>query len=307
MLFIGVDGGGTNTIACLARRDEPSIVPLGRGVSGPSNLMTTEGDTALRNLGQAIDAAFQDAGMIRTPVESLCAALAGSDREPIRERVRQWAIAEQIALSTSVVHDAEPLLAEVDRSHHAVALIAGTGSLAFGRTAAGRTARAGGWGPTLGDEGSAYWMGLESLRWLSHVIDGRSERTMMFERLEQSLMFDHRQDLVARVSTMNRQSIAALAPLVDQSAAEGDPQAGEICASAARHLTDFVSAVLNELAVPPNEFALVVTGGVLLNRSMVSKQFRERLAEAGLTPTSISRCDDPAWGAVLLASSIQRT
>ena len=307
MLFIGVDGGGTNTVACLARRDEPRLVPLGRGVSGPSNLMTTEGDAALRNVGEAIGAAFQDAGMTRTQVESLCAALAGSDREPIRERVRQWAIAEQIAHSTNVVHDAEPLLAEVDRSSHAVALIAGTGSFAFGRTADGRTGRAGGWGPTLGDEGSAYWMGLESLRWLSQVIDGRSDRTMMFERIEQSLTLDDRQDLAARVSKMNRQSIAALAQIVDQSAAQGDPHAGEICASAARHLTEIVSAVLNQLEVPPSEFALVVTGGVLLNRSIVSTRFRECLPEVGLIPTSISRCDDPAWGAVLLASSIQRT
>jgi N-acetylglucosamine kinase-like BadF-type ATPase len=267
--------------------------------------MTVEDATAFGHIEQAIDAAFRDAGLRRTRVASLCAAMAGSDREPIRQRIREWAIDRCVAHSVKVVHDAEPLLAQLDRPIDAVALIAGTGSFAFGRAADGRCARAGGWGPVLGDEGSAYWMGLEALRWLSRVVDGRAERTAMFDQLERSVAWGSQHDLAGRVGAMSRQSIAALAKLVDQSAGEGDRQATAICDSAANCLTEVVTAVVSQLELSRSGFALVVTGGVLLNRSMVFRRLEERLAEVGLVPSSISRCDDPAWGAVQIASSMQ--
>ncbi len=307
MLLIGIDGGGTSTAACLAEWDQKDLVPIGRGSSGTSNLVTAAEETALGHLDEAIDAAFRDAGRARTQVESLCAALAGSDRDVIRQRVLRWAIDGRVARTVDIVHDAEPLLADVDRSMAAVALIAGTGSFAFGRAADGRTVRVGGWGPMLGDEGSAYWMGLEALRCFAQVIDGRAEGTTMYERLVNALAMGDQTDFVSRVGTMDRQSIAALAKLVDQSADDGDLQANAICLAAAGHLMEIVSAVVNRLTLPPTEFALVVTGGVLLNRSVVSRLFQDQLVTSGMAPSSIRFCDDPAWGAVQLACFRQRT
>jgi N-acetylglucosamine kinase-like BadF-type ATPase len=129
----------------------------------------------------------------------------------------------------------------------------------------------------------------------------------LFDRLEHTLRFHSRLDLVSRVGDMNRSSIASLAELVDQSATEGDEPATVICASAATHLAEIVAAVIDQLTLPTGEFALVVTGGVLLNRTMVSHLLLERLPLVGLTPTSIDRCDDPAWGAVRIARSMQQT
>ena len=170
-LLLGVDGGGSKTVAWLATGD-PGESPrtLGRGAAGPSNPLAVGFDTALANLDTAIDAAFRDAQSARCRVAAATLGLAGSDRGTVREKVEQWACGEfreasgeyrgasdrQLAERVVIVHDAALVLAAAVGNSSGIALISGTGSLVFGRDTAGRTARAGGWGWLLGDEGSGF-------------------------------------------------------------------------------------------------------------------------------------------------------
>src|SRR5262245_43383527 len=107
-ILLGVDGGGTTTVAWLA---DPTGNVLGRGRSGPSNAKAVGLDSARRSLQEAIDLAFVDAGLERTPADVACLGLAGWDRPQDRELLQSWATAGGWARQTIAVNDGDLLLA----------------------------------------------------------------------------------------------------------------------------------------------------------------------------------------------------
>src|SRR5262245_30157826 len=133
-LVIGVDGGGTKTVAWLAPLDDSSnTIVLGRGQAGPGNPRSAGFETAHANIHAAIAAAFASAKLPRTRVPYAVIALAGAGRGPEQSRVGTWARERQIATGICVTGDAHPILAAASPDNQGVALICGTGSLAWGR------------------------------------------------------------------------------------------------------------------------------------------------------------------------------
>ncbi|MBI3461734.1 MAG: N-acetylmuramic acid 6-phosphate etherase, partial [Planctomycetes bacterium] len=176
---LGIDVGGTSTTAVLARlmpgRDPE---PIGRGTAGGANPLTIEWSYASAELIRAIDGAFRSAGWtLCVPIGAVCIAAAGAGRPEQEGHLREWAQNRRLANQVIVVHDAEPVLAAGSPKGWGVAVIAGTGSFVFGRNPDGATARAGGWGPLLGDEGSAYAIAVEALRAIAQDADGCGPRT----------------------------------------------------------------------------------------------------------------------------------
>ena len=156
-LILGIDSGGSKTIACLGRlSDSGPPLELGRGTAGPANLQSVDRSVVLENITDAVAAAFVAAGVRRCKVTSAVLAAAGSDRDENRRVFSEWANEIALADRFRIVHDAWPVLAAGTPECWGVALISGTGSIAFGRAADGRTTRAGGWGFLFGDEGSGY-------------------------------------------------------------------------------------------------------------------------------------------------------
>ncbi|HET9221200.1 MAG TPA: BadF/BadG/BcrA/BcrD ATPase family protein, partial [Roseiflexaceae bacterium] len=153
-LLLGVDGGGSGTRALLADR---SGAILGAGAAGPSNHQAIGLEAAAQAIQSAIDMAFRDARVERSrPVAAICLGLAGAGRPEDRLRFEAWATRQNIARRCAVASDAELVLTAGTPDGWGVALICGTGSIAWGRAPDGRSARAGGWGYLLGDEGSGY-------------------------------------------------------------------------------------------------------------------------------------------------------
>jgi N-acetylmuramic acid 6-phosphate etherase len=144
-LVIGLDGGGSKTVAWLCRSGEIDRQPAGVGQSGPSNPLAAGWNTALDNVDLALERAFHAAGWNRGPVRAACLSLAGAGRDADRQRIAHWARQRQVAEQILVTDDAQAVLAAGTPAGVGVALICGTGSLAFGRSADGRSARAGGW------------------------------------------------------------------------------------------------------------------------------------------------------------------
>ncbi|MCI0358960.1 MAG: hypothetical protein L0211_10815, partial [Planctomycetaceae bacterium] len=108
-LVIGVDGGGTKTVAWLAPLvDDGTDQVLGRGISGPGNPRACGFDVAKANIDAAIAAAFKEAGQPRTTVARACFALAGAGRTAEQEPITTWAAEQQIAKGIRVCGDAEP-------------------------------------------------------------------------------------------------------------------------------------------------------------------------------------------------------
>ncbi len=173
-LILGVNGGGSSTDAWLAvGANGAEAAVIGRGAAGPSNAKAVGLASARAALEAAIRGAFDSAGLDPSPVASACLGLAGFDRPEDRAVLTGWADEARLARRLVLVNDGDLVVAAGTPEGWGVGVIAGTGSIAVGRTPDGRTARAGGWGHLIGDEGSAYLVVLEALRLVARRADGR--------------------------------------------------------------------------------------------------------------------------------------
>lgn len=300
-LVLGIDGGGTRTVVLLAARDGRGWKLLGRGEAGPSNRQAVGTSAAMAELDAATAGAFLAAGRTRCSVRAACLGLAGAGRPGDQEIVREWAARAKLASSVHVIEDAALLLAAGTPDGWGVAVVAGTGSMAYSRSADGRTARSGGWGPLLGDEGSGYAIALAGLRAAARAADGRAQPTRLTDRLLAAFGLSRPEELVGAVYRGgDRAALAALAPVVLAAAEAGDQVAGEIVGEAACELASAAAAAARQLDLGPS-FPVAVAGGVLVESAGYRRQFLAALADRGLTASPVSLVTEPAEGAVRLA------
>lgn len=306
-LVLGVDGGGTKTVAWLAARDDPPTAdPLGEGHAGPGNPRAVGFAAAQSEVLRAIELAFRAAGWPMRPVAALCLALAGAGRPAEREALVRWAANAGLAERVMVTDDAEPVLAAAERQRCGVALLCGTGSLAWGRSQRGEVARVGGWGYLLGDEGSGYQLACQGLRAALRAADGRGEATSLLPLFMERLKASVPEDLVERVygPPMSRQELAALAPVV--LAAEQDSQALRIMEAGAAALAEMVAALVRRLALVPGDYLLAMAGGLLVHYPRYRERVLQDLAARGQAPGTIALVREPVRGAVALAQDLAR-
>jgi N-acetylmuramic acid 6-phosphate etherase len=302
---LGVDGGGTKTVAWLGRAAaNGGVEVIGRGSAGPSNPRSVGLDQALASIDAAVVAAFVAAGLERRPVRSACLAVAGAGRDAERRALSGWAGAAGLAERIAVVHDAEPLLASSPRPGVGVALVAGTGSFAFARNERGETARVGGWGCLFGDEGSGYAIGVAALRAAARSTDGRGPHTALVDALLKHLGLATPQELVAAVyeRASDRGRVASLAPLVLSVADTGDAVADAILTTAAHDLAGHVAPLVATLRFDTASFPLVLSGGLLIQGHSVRQRVLSAIATSGLT-AEIVQVPEPVHGALLLAAN----
>jgi len=157
--FLGIDGGGTKTTCAVG--DDSQV--LATATAGPSNIVRVGEDQTRESLQQAVRQACAQAGITPKLVSRTCIGGSGAARPELAAEVRSF-LAEILSTPIDVVGDMEIALAAAFDTGPGVIVIAGTGSIAYGRDAAGATARAGGWGFAIGDEGSAHWIGREAVR-----------------------------------------------------------------------------------------------------------------------------------------------
>ncbi len=296
---MGVDGGGTKTAAVLA--DAEGRV-LGRGRAGASNLQVIGRQAAQEAVQTAMDAAWRAAGLSTQPLAALCIGLAGVDRPGERALFQRWAQEAHPLSRVEIVNDVELVFAAGTPAGWGLALICGTGSIVYGRSPAGRLARADGWGHLLGDEGSGYAIGLAALRAVMRAYDGRGPVTALSEAILAHWQLTSVPDLVPRVyqQLRGKDEIAALAALVEAVAAQGDPTAQSILAAAGQELALAAQAVIRRLDMT-GAIPCAVAGGVIVSGHTVQVQFEEAVARLGLTLQPITLVPEPALGAVRLA------
>jgi N-acetylglucosamine kinase-like BadF-type ATPase len=300
-LLLGVDGGGTSTTAWLA--DTEGRV-LGRGVGGPSNAKAIGLEAARVGLDQAVQFAFAKAGIEVRSVAVACLGLAGFDRPDDRYRLEFWASESPWNGRLILVNDGDLVVAAGTPDAWGVGLIAGTGSIAVGRDREGRTARAGGWGYLLGDEGSGYAVALAGLRKVARQADGRDPagHSALTDRFCESLGIGSTSELVTAVyrDGFDRAKIASLAPIV-VAAAEDDPSILiEILEPAGKELALMVEAVARKLEFSPGRLPLAMAGSFLLNCGPISRLVPYQLAARGYEVAS-TFVADPVKGAITLA------
>jgi N-acetylglucosamine kinase-like BadF-type ATPase len=302
-LLIGVDGGGSKTRA-LAADLEARV--LGRGSAGPSNYHAVGVEAARAALDAAINAALADAGASAAErPAALCLGLAGMGRPGDLSIIEAWAEARYPGLPVIIVPDAQLALAAGTPGGWGLALISGTGALAFGADQAGRMSRSGGWGYVLGDEGSGYAIGLAALRAVARASDGRAPSTALTPAILKHWSLESLQDLVKRVyqSPTQRSDIAGLAALVHTVAQEGDAVAQALLRDAGRELALAAHAVARNLELT-GAIPCALAGSVLVQGQAVAAALLECAADLGLRLEPVTLVEEAALGAVLLAREL---
>jgi N-acetylglucosamine kinase-like BadF-type ATPase len=304
--LLAVDGGGASTEAWLTDR-EGNV--LGRGEAGPSNAKAVGLELARANLHRAISEAFSSSGPTQDPADLACFGLAGFDRPDDQDVINGWSECTRWTRKVILVNDGDMVLAAGTPEGYGVGLIAATGSIAVGRTRQGATARAGGWGHLMGDEGSGYAVALAGLRRVARLVDGRevarTEPDILTGRICEALGLSEPSRLVSAIysPSFDRSRIASLAPVVVAAAEEEPPIRDEILIPAGRELARAVAAVIRSLGGFRDlggPIPLAVSGGFLLGASVVMQSLLDHLGRWGyrVEPTVVP---DPVRGALVLA------
>lgn len=300
---LGVDGGGTRTVALIA--NEKGRV-LGRGEAGPSNYHTAGLAAAAEGIRQAVHLAIADAGIVEPALGAAFFAIAGVDR-PIDRQILSAAIARtELSCPVLLAHNAAATLAGATGGQPGVVVIAGTGAITYGEDDQGSMARAGGYGPLLGDEGSGYDIGRKALIAAMRAEDGRGPQTILVERFKQRFMLEQMADLINLVygnpAPLQRTEIAGLAPTVMQVAREGDPVAREILRVAGRELGLAAAAVLQRLKWEPGKRVPVAGSGMVFTAGSMLALPMEQLIRSVCSQAEMCQPKHtPAYGAALLA------
>ncbi len=292
---LGIDAGGTKTRALLATEDG---APVGGAAAGGANLQT-HGELAVEKVLHAvIEEACTQAGA-RPEAVALGIAGAGrpADTEVLHEILRRIGFRERVL----VTNDAHIAFVAGSPRRIGLALVCGTGSIAWGRNAAGETARAGGWGWRIGDEGSGFWIGELAIRRVLRASDGRGPSTALSEALLSHFSIGRPEEIVNALSDMDdpRPQVARFAPSVQRSAREGDAVAVRILAEAADELVAAAESVLARLGLSRDAHDVVLSGGTFRALPSLERSVAERLEAPGARVSFLR--EEPVTGAVQLA------
>jgi N-acetylglucosamine kinase len=275
---------------------------IGRGRGGPSNHQSVGAEAARVGLAEAVGAARLAAG--DPPLAAACLGMAGLDRKEDLQILQDIAATVLPGLPVRIVNDAEIALAGgTGGRRQGVVVIAGTGSIAVGVDAKGRTARAGGWGHTLGDEGSGYDLGQRALNAATRAQDGRGPETSLVDKLSTAIGVPDLEALAHRVYLENwaAPEVAALAPVVLEAAEEGDQVAQGIVDAAAHELALAAVVVIRGLEMQGQVFEVVLSGGIFHGSArMVEAVRREVAAFASEADVHLPR-NEPVLGAAWMA------
>ena len=298
--YIGVDGGASKTAALLIDGDSKQ---LGRGLAGPSNHLRVGIEEATRNIERAVNIALVEAGIAIKDIEYAYCGIAGSDhprhRQDVIDALKIFFPRGNFIVDT----DARVALTGAVGFGAGVVIISGTGSVAFGRNATGAEARAGGWGPTLGDEGSGYWIAREGLAAVVRAHDARGFTTRMTDLICAEYGMCNAEELPRFVyaATTHADDIARYGKVVIEAALEDDDVAREILARAGAELVECVIAVARKLHMLDSDFPVAYVGGAFNAGELLLSPMRLRLQRDAPGATLIQPKHSPVEGAAMMA------
>jgi len=299
MFVLGIDAGGTKTVCQLADEDG-RLLAEARGAG--ANLQAG-GELEVEKALHAVIAEALGASRAVRPA-AICCGMAGVDRPEDIAVVRGILTRIGHHADLLVVNDALIALEAGAPGAAGVVIVAGTGSIAYGRDAAGRAARAGGWGHVLGDEGSGYWLGRQALQAVMRAADGRGPITTLTPRVLAHYGVGRASDLVHQIyyGGARPSAIAALGAVVQTAADDGDPVALQIIETGSVELGAAAGSVASRLGL---EASLVVLAGGMFRavprlQAGVAACLTRRLPRATVRPLDV----EPATGAVRLAVAL---
>ncbi|TLM75835.1 N-acetylglucosamine kinase [Pseudarthrobacter sp. NamB4] len=288
-VIIGLDIGGTKTHGV---RFEDGV-PVADQSAGSSNVQNVTRDEAARNLADLF------ARIGGGQVAQVYAGSGGIDTEDDAAALASLIQPHVPGARVTVVHDSRLLLA-AGHASSGVAVIAGTGSAAWGRNADGGEARAGGWGYLLGDEGSGYWLGREAVRHSLRRMNQGQPADELTTALLQSCGVDDPNRLIALFHSpaTGRRFWAQQARQVVEAAAAGHPESQALLEQAGADLAAMALQVLRQLGLTG---PVILGGGLGMNVAPLQDSFRRHLVAGGAEDIRVLD-QEPVFGVLQLVT-----
>jgi glucosamine kinase len=269
--YLGIDGGGTKTRCVLA--DETTV--LATAMTGGSSVIRLGEQHAREALHTAIRQVCATARISPDRISSICIGVTGAARSEVAGKIRgilTELTPEGTATRIEVVGDNVIALEAAFDTGPGVIAIAGTGSIVYGRDAAGRTARAGGWGFAVSDEGSGYWIGRRAISAILSAQDQGLESALT-DMVFQAWKINTLDELVQQANSTPPPDFPRLFPLVLRAADEVDAIARDLLADAGAKLAELAAIVVRRLARDASAATLpIAMAGSVFRQSLVVRQ-----------------------------------
>ena len=286
---LGFDGGGTKT-DCVWM--DASGVVLGRAQAGPSNPLRVGFGAAMAALREAARSATAQAGLPSDAhAAAICAGLAGAGPAESAKKIYALLAAEFPESKVQVCTDIDLTLAATGDGP-AIVLLAGTGSFAAGRNSAGETARSGGYGSQIGDEGSAYDIGRRAVLMAMHGNDRTGKDSVLGQRVLRELACKNWSEVKERAQGAADEVfprlfavVATVADWLESPTEKAEETAArssakEILLAGATDLTGLAENLAERLKLRGTRFAIAKTGGMIGRSKYLEAQLDEKLKNA---------------------------
>lgn len=303
MYYLGIDGGGTKTKYLLVNEGLQKVCER-EGSTIHIHQVGVEGIKS--QLKENISKICEEVNISTKDIAYAFAGVPGYG-ESLDDMVKiDEAIKEVMEVPYSIDNDAVNGWAGGTACKPGVNVVAGTGSIAYGRNAEGKLARCGGFGPGIGDDGSAYWIALRTINEYTKQKDGRSEKTVLVDILEKEYNISYKYEIVDIAFNrlkFNRTELAKFSTICFLAAEAGCLACKKIFKDAARAIFEHIYAISKELNFN-EEFVVSYTGGVFKAGKHVLKPLNEMIKESGLKCYLQEPELDPWNGSVLLAYTL---
>lgn len=294
-IFLGIDGGGSKT-ACVVG-DEKTV--LGSGAAGPSNVVRVGEQRAREEITAAVMQACDEAKVEPVQITRSCVGVAGGARAETAEIVGKI-VRGIVSGDVEIVGDMVIAMEAAAGSAAGVVVIAGTGSIAYGRNIAGQTARAGGWGFAISDEGSAHWIGRAALAASMKAFD-EGQNAALLDGLMNAWNVKTREQIIMAANASPAPDFAALFPVVRAADEKSDATAHDVLAQAGAELAGLAKSVITRLFRDGDDVRVAMSGGVFRNAALVRRVFYNNLRLTYPKVDLNEEVVDPVKGALELA------
>lgn len=301
--LIGIDGGGTKS-KCVITDFE--LNPLYEVTGGPSNFLMLGTDKVAETI---LSLVIQCANHLNFRYEDIAAIVLGTtgggrrnDAEELERAITHLAAHKRIPLKNfRVESDARIALEGAFSGKPGSILIAGTGSIMFGKDKAGNIHRVGGFGRFIGDEGSGFRLGQKGLSLVAKEFDGRGNKTLISELLKEKFKIDSPESLITEIYR-NNFDIASVAPLVIEAAQRGDDLAQTIIESEADELILHIDSMRKKLK--EKKLFLALIGSLITTENYYSFRFKEKVVQKFDDVIIKDAENPPEIGAAIMAKQI---
>lgn len=301
--YLGIDGGGTKTAFVLSNEDGTIIGEhISEGIS-----YRQIGIEGVAEVCSAAVTSLCRENQVNPADLSICIGLPNYGESRVSDQRIEALLKESLLpAKTVIVNDCEVGLAGSFGIEPGINIVAGTGSIAFGRNSAREVARSGGWSETFGDEGSCRWLGMKAMECFSKESDGRLPKGALYALIKEQFQVEEDFDVIDIFEAEYypyRSKIASLQKVLFAAAKAGDASAISLYDQAAGELASIILAVYQKLWKTDEVCRVSYSGGLFKTGDMILSPLREKLSQYPMELVT-PKYQEPVYGAVELAAEL---